>query len=199
MRLRPAISLAASASLALGGGAPAVAQASPASAAVSIKVGQADAFSHIAFEGAQPRAASAPPGPPAAAEAFRQARAAAGVDASTPATVLCDGDAGLWQLQRKVLPGAAVVLDCWGGRRLLRAFSCRNVVVGKRHSRGAVHGRDRDDWARPGQARVSGPWHRHARQGARPSSTAPCRGARVLRQTQPVPGRHRAEWCSASG
>ncbi len=43
--------------------------------------------------------------------AFLQALAAAGVDADTPATVLCDGDAGLWRLQRKVLPGAAVVLD----------------------------------------------------------------------------------------
>ncbi len=30
-----------------------------------------------------------------------------------PATVLCDGDAGLWRLQREVLPGATVVLDWW--------------------------------------------------------------------------------------
>jgi len=36
-----------------------------------------------------------------------------GVSADTPATVLCDGDAGLWRLQRNVLPGATVVLDWW--------------------------------------------------------------------------------------
>ena len=46
-------------------------------------------------------------------EAFRQALAAAGVRADTPATVLCDGDAGLWRLQRKALPGAMIVLDWW--------------------------------------------------------------------------------------
>ena len=28
-------------------------------------------------------------------------------------TVLCDGDAGLWRLQREVLPGAMIVLDWW--------------------------------------------------------------------------------------
>ena len=48
-----------------------------------------------------------------ASEAFRQALAAAGVGADTPATVLCDGDAGLWQLQREVLPNATPVLDWW--------------------------------------------------------------------------------------
>jgi hypothetical protein len=32
------------------------------------------------------------------------------VTADTPATVLCDGDAGLWRLQREVLPGATPVL-----------------------------------------------------------------------------------------
>jgi hypothetical protein len=35
------------------------------------------------------------------------------VTADTPATVLCDGDAGLWRLQRVTLPNAAVVLDWW--------------------------------------------------------------------------------------
>src|SRR3954452_12802580 len=49
----------------------------------------------------------------AASEAFKQALAAAGVDADTPATVLCDGDAGLWRLQRAALPQATVVLDWW--------------------------------------------------------------------------------------
>jgi hypothetical protein len=47
------------------------------------------------------------------ADAFAQALAAAGVHANTPATVLCDGDVGLWRLQREALPGATVVLDWW--------------------------------------------------------------------------------------
>jgi hypothetical protein len=63
--------------------------------------------------GAQHRFAFARNGPETASEAFRQALAAAGVDADTPATVLCDGDAGLWRLQREVLPGATIVLDWW--------------------------------------------------------------------------------------
>ena len=33
--------------------------------------------------------------------------------AETPATVLCDGDAGLWRLQREALPNATIVLDWW--------------------------------------------------------------------------------------
>jgi hypothetical protein len=37
----------------------------------------------------------------------------AGVTADTSATVLCDGDAGLWHLQREALPNATVVLDWW--------------------------------------------------------------------------------------
>jgi len=48
-----------------------------------------------------------------ASEAFRRALAAAGVGAETPVTVLCDGDAGLWRLQREVLPNATPVLDWW--------------------------------------------------------------------------------------
>jgi hypothetical protein len=32
---------------------------------------------------------------------------------ATPATVLCDGDAGLWRLQREALPAATVALDWW--------------------------------------------------------------------------------------
>jgi hypothetical protein len=27
--------------------------------------------------------------------------------------VLCDGDAGLWRLQREAVPGATIVLDWW--------------------------------------------------------------------------------------
>ncbi|MBV9747220.1 MAG: ISKra4 family transposase [Acetobacteraceae bacterium] len=67
----------------------------------------------IQADGAQHRFAFTRTGPTATAKAFRAALAAVGVDANTPATVLCDGDAGLWRLQRKVLPGAAVVLDWW--------------------------------------------------------------------------------------
>src|SRR3954452_13527066 len=44
---------------------------------------------------------------------FGQALEAAGGGADMPATVLCDGDAGLWRLQREALPGAPIVLDCW--------------------------------------------------------------------------------------
>src|SRR4051794_9846425 len=63
--------------------------------------------------GTQHRFAFARNGPAASVEAFRQALAAAGVRADTPATVLCDGDAGLWRLQREALPGATIVLDWW--------------------------------------------------------------------------------------
>ncbi len=67
----------------------------------------------IHADGAQHRFAFTRTGPTATTEAFRVALVAAGVDAETPATVLCDGDAGLWRLQREVLPRATVVLDCW--------------------------------------------------------------------------------------
>src|SRR3954468_11391453 len=67
----------------------------------------------IDARGAQHRFAFARNGPATASAAFRQALAAAGVRADMPATVLCDGDAGLWRLQRQVLPGATIVLDWW--------------------------------------------------------------------------------------
>jgi hypothetical protein len=67
----------------------------------------------IDAQGAQHRFAFARNGPATASAAFRQALAAAGVGADTPATVLCDGDAGLWRLQREVLPSATIVLDWW--------------------------------------------------------------------------------------
>jgi len=63
--------------------------------------------------GTQHRFAFTRNGQVASAEAFAQALAAAGVQADTPATVLCDGDAGLWRLQRETLPQATVVLDWW--------------------------------------------------------------------------------------
>src|SRR5215212_1303448 len=67
----------------------------------------------IDAQGAQHRFAFARNGQATAFEAFRQALAAAGVHSGTPATVLCDGDAGLWRLQREALPGATIVLDWW--------------------------------------------------------------------------------------
>jgi hypothetical protein len=68
----------------------------------------------IDAEGTQHRFAFVRNAPVAASEAFKQVLAAAGVDADTPATtVLCDGDVGLWQLQRAALPGTTVVLDWW--------------------------------------------------------------------------------------
>jgi hypothetical protein len=67
----------------------------------------------IDVEGDQHRFAFVRNGPVAASDAFQQVLAAAGVNADTPATVLCDGDARLWRLQRATLPDATVVLDWW--------------------------------------------------------------------------------------
>jgi hypothetical protein len=67
----------------------------------------------IDADGIQSRFAFARNGPTIASDAFKQALAVAGVRADTPATVLCDGDAGLWRLQREALPEATVVLDWW--------------------------------------------------------------------------------------
>ena len=67
----------------------------------------------ISTEGNQSRFAFARNSPTIASDAFKQALAMAGVTADTPATVLSDGDAGLWRLQRESLPNATVVLDWW--------------------------------------------------------------------------------------
>src|SRR3954462_9911382 len=67
----------------------------------------------IGADGTQHRFAFARNGHAASVEAFAQALAVAGVHADTPATVLCDGDTGLWRLQREVLPVATVVLGWW--------------------------------------------------------------------------------------
>ena len=67
----------------------------------------------IDAQGNQSRFAFARNSPTIAFDAFQQALATAGVTADTPATVLCDGDAGLWRLQREALPNATVVLDWW--------------------------------------------------------------------------------------
>jgi hypothetical protein len=67
----------------------------------------------IDAQGRQSRFAFARNAPTIASDAFKRALAVAGVTADTPATVLCDGDAGLWRLQRETLPNATVVLDWW--------------------------------------------------------------------------------------
>ena len=67
----------------------------------------------IDAQGSQSRFAFARNSPAIASGAFKQALTTAGVTADTPATVLCDGDAGLWRLQREALPNATVVLDWW--------------------------------------------------------------------------------------
>jgi len=67
----------------------------------------------IDAHGIQSRFAFARNSPTIASDAFKQALAAAGVQADTLATVLCDGDAGLWRLQHEALPKATVVLDWW--------------------------------------------------------------------------------------
>jgi hypothetical protein len=67
----------------------------------------------IDAQGCQSRFAFARNSPTIASDAFQQALAVAGVTAATPATVLSDGDAGLWRLQREALPNATIVLDWW--------------------------------------------------------------------------------------
>ena len=57
LRPHPAISLAAAASLATGAAAPAVAGVDAPASGLSIKVGQAEAFSRLEFDGVQPRSA----------------------------------------------------------------------------------------------------------------------------------------------
>ena len=95
----------------------------------------------IDARGAQHRFAFARNGPAAASAAFRQALVAAGVRADTPATVLCDGDAGLWHLQREVLPGATPVLDWW------------HVAVRFEHALQAARGLEAPLAGRAGRAR----------------------------------------------
>lgn len=89
----------------------------------------------IGSDGIQHRFAFARNG--ASAKQFAHALVRAGVRGGTPSTVLSDGDTGLRNLQRRVLPKAAVVLDCWSGRALLPASWCRNVAVGRHHTEGS--------------------------------------------------------------
>lgn len=62
-------------------------------------------------QGSQSRFAFARNSPAIASGAFKRALAMAGVTADTLATVLCDGGAGLWRLQREALPNATIMLD----------------------------------------------------------------------------------------
>ena len=105
----------------------------------------------IHVDGAQHRFAFARNGRATAAEAFRQALAAAGVHADTPAAVLCDGDAGLWRLQREAMPDATTVLDWWHATvRFEHALqAARNLGAGTADAHladKAVRGLERAKW-----------------------------------------------------
>ena len=105
----------------------------------------------ITGDGAQRRFAFTRTGPAATTKAFRAALAAAGVDADTLATVLCDGDAGLWRLQREVLPNATPVLDWWHAalrfeHALQAARGLGANTIDARLSGTAVRGLDRAKW-----------------------------------------------------
>ena len=105
----------------------------------------------IQADGGQHRFAFTRTGPAATTQAFRAAIAAAGVNANTPATVLCDGDAGLWRLQREVLPDATVVLDWWHAAvRFEHALqAARGLGAGTADARlsgTAIHGLERAKW-----------------------------------------------------
>jgi hypothetical protein len=103
----------------------------------------------ISAQGSQSRFAFARNSPSIASGAFKQALAMAGVTADTPATVLCDGDAGLWRLQREALPNATVVLDWWRAAvRFEHALqAARGLAVADAHlAAEAVCGLDRAKW-----------------------------------------------------
>jgi hypothetical protein len=103
----------------------------------------------IDAQGRQSRFAFARNSPGIASDAFKQALAGAGVTADTPATVLSDGDAGLWRLQREALPNATVVLDWWHAavhfEHALQA--ARSLGVADAHlAAEAVRGLERAKW-----------------------------------------------------
>jgi hypothetical protein len=103
----------------------------------------------IDAQGRQSRFAFARNSPTIASEAFKQALSIAGVTADTPATVLSDGDAGLWRLQRESLPNATVVLDWWHAAvRFEHALqAARGLGAADTHlSCEAVHGLERAKW-----------------------------------------------------
>jgi hypothetical protein len=101
----------------------------------------------IDVDGIQYRFAFARNGQAASAEAFAQVLAAAGVHADTPATVLCDGDAGLWRLQRETLPAATLVLDWWHiAMRFEHALQSACGLADAHLSNEAVRGLERAKW-----------------------------------------------------
>jgi hypothetical protein len=105
----------------------------------------------IDAQGCQSRFAFARNSPAIASDAFRQGLAVAGVTAETPATVLSDGEAGLWRLQRELLPNATVVLDWWHAAvRFERApQAARRLGAGSTDTRlanEAVRGLERAKW-----------------------------------------------------
>ena len=95
-------------------------------------------------------------------EAFRHALAVAGVTADTLATVLSDGDAGLWRLQRETLPNAMVVLDWWHIAVRFDARCRRRAALAHyRHESGrrAVRGTGRAKWRLLGVGEVPAQLH----------------------------------------
>jgi hypothetical protein len=98
--------------------------------------------------GSQHRFAFVRNGPAVSAEALTRALAAAGVNEATPATVLCDGDAGLWRMQRATLPDATVVLDWWHiAIRFEHALqAARGLGAGSSYAEDAVGVIDRAKW-----------------------------------------------------
>jgi hypothetical protein len=103
----------------------------------------------IDTQGRQSRFAFARNSPAIASAAFKQALAMAGVTPDTSATVLCDGDAGLWRLQREALPNATVVLDWWHAAvRFEHALqAARGLGAAEAHlAAEAVRGLERAKW-----------------------------------------------------
>jgi hypothetical protein len=105
----------------------------------------------IDAHGIQSRFAFARNSPTIAADAFRQALAVAGLHRDTPATVLCDGDAGLWRLQREALPKATIVLDWWHAavrfeHALQAARGLGTDTAGTHLAAEAVRGLERAKW-----------------------------------------------------
>jgi Transposase len=69
------------------------------------------------------------------------------VHADTPARVLCDGDAGLWRLQRETLPAATLVLDWWHiAMRFEHALQAARGLADKPLSNETVRGLERAKW-----------------------------------------------------
>ncbi len=136
----------------------------------------------IRADGAQHRFAFACNGQAVSAEAFRQALAATGVNADTPATVLCDGDA-LDRLRRSLLR-----------RRIARAMAVAAAARGAagRYDRAGLATRGRALRARaaggPRPRRRPG---RHEPRGPSGSRPGACEVALVARPLAGVPAQAR--------